>query len=191
VRTAYSLALLATTIGLVAGCGGSGGDSATGSITTASPATAPNADSATVSAPPSAPAVPEQLNFTAKTVSGAEFSGSTLAGKPAVLWFWAPWCATCQREAPGVAEAARSTSAVTFVGVAALDQVPAMQEFVDKYDIGFFTNIADVDGDVWQRFGVTAQPAFAFVSADGAVDIVRGTLSEQDLMSRVDALAKP
>jgi len=185
VRIAYSLALLATTVGLVAGCGGNGGESTSAT---------PKAESTGVSAPPPAapPAttVPEQLNFTAKTVSGADFSGSTLAGKPAVLWFWAPWCATCQREAPGVAEAARANSAVTFVGVAALDQVPAMQEFVDTYDIGFFTNIADVDGDVWQRFGVTAQPAFAFVGADGAVDVVRGTLSEGDLTTRVENLAK-
>ncbi len=182
VRIAYALALLGTTIGLVAGCGGTGGNSA--SVT---PSAAPEASSASSSAA----AVPEQLNFTAKTVNGPDFSGSTLAGKPAVLWFWAPWCPTCQREAPDVAKTARANPAVTFVGVAALDQLPAMQEFVDKYDVGFFTNIADVDGAVWQRFGVTAQPAFAFVSADGSVDVVRGTLSEPALSTRVATLTTP
>jgi len=182
VKTVYALALLGTTIGLVAGCGGTSGNSAS---------VAPSAPSGDVSAPSSAAAVPEQLNFTAKTVNGPDFSGSTLAGKPAVFWFWAPWCPTCQREAPGVAKVARANPEATFVGVAALDQVPAMQEFVDKYDVGFFTNIADVDGAVWQRFGVTSQPAFAFVSADGSVDVVRGTLSEPALSTRVSTLLKP
>lgn len=32
-----------------------------------------------------------QLGFTASTVDGASFDASTLAGKPAVLWFWAPF----------------------------------------------------------------------------------------------------
>jgi hypothetical protein len=33
--------------------------------------------------------VPDQLKFTAGTMDGGEFSGESLAGKPAVLWFWA------------------------------------------------------------------------------------------------------
>jgi hypothetical protein len=38
--------------------------------------------------------LPKQRSFTAKTVDGKEFSGESLTGKPAVLWFWAdelPW----------------------------------------------------------------------------------------------------
>ena len=48
-------------------------------------------------------AVPEELSFTAETIEGASFDGSSLAGKDAVLWFWAPWCTECRREAPFVA----------------------------------------------------------------------------------------
>lgn len=130
----------------------------------------------------------EQLQFTAKTVDGQDFSGQSLAGKPAVLWFWAPWCPTCQGEAPGVANAARANQAVTFIGVAALDQLPAMRAFVAKYGLGF-TNLADVDGSVWQHFGVTTQPAFAFIGKDGSVDVVKRELSDQDLAQRVTTLA--
>jgi thiol-disulfide isomerase/thioredoxin len=180
VRIKYALALLGT-VGLVAGCGGTDGDAST-----ATPSAAPAEQPATSSAP----AVPAELDFTATTVGGQEFSGQSLAGKPAVFWFWAPWCPTCQREAPDVAKVARANPDATFVGVAALDQEPAMQEFVDKYDLGF-TNIADVDGAVWQRFGVTAQPAFAFVGADGSVDVVRGTLGEPALSTRVSTLVNP
>jgi thiol-disulfide isomerase/thioredoxin len=124
-----------------------------------------------------------------ETVDGKQFSGASLAGKPVVMWFWAPWCPICQGEAPGVAAAAHANPAVSFVGVAALDQLPAMQQFVSKYDLGFFPNIADVDGAVWQKFGVTAQPAYAFIAPDGSVDTVRGTLSESDLTARIRTLA--
>lgn len=50
--------------------------------------------------------VNEKLQFTAATLTGDAFDGTSLAGTDAILWFWASWCPTCQAEAPGVAEAA-------------------------------------------------------------------------------------
>jgi thiol-disulfide isomerase/thioredoxin len=135
--------------------------------------------------------VADQLRFTAKTVDGADFSGDSLAGKPAVFWFWTPWCPKCQREASGVAAAARDNASVTFVGVAALDEVPAMRQFVERYGLGGFGHVADTDTAVWKRFGVTAQPAYAFVGRDGEVDVVTTQLSEQQLRDRVTAIAGP
>jgi thiol-disulfide isomerase/thioredoxin len=72
-----------------------------------------------------------------------------------LLWFWAPWCPKCEAEAPTIAEAAKNAGNVAFVGVAAQDEVPAMQDFVDRFDLGSFPHIADTDAAVWQRFGVT------------------------------------
>lgn len=134
--------------------------------------------------------VPAQLEFTAKTLDGQDFSGQSLLGKPAVLWFWAPWCPVCQREAPMVGQVAAAHPGVTFVGVAALDQLPAMRQFVDKYPVKGFTQLADTDGKVWAKFGVTHQPAYAFIGADGGVDVVKGSLAEPDLTQRVTALSK-
>ena len=146
--------------------------------------------SATTPASGTPAAVPEQLKFTAKTVDGKEVNGADLAGKPVVLWFWAPWCPKCQREAPGMAAAAKEHAGkVTFLGVAALDKVPAMQQFVQKYDLQSFQHIADEDSSVWKRFGVTAQPAYAFVGADGKVDVVTSQLSEEDLRQRLSTIA--
>jgi thiol-disulfide isomerase/thioredoxin len=179
VRTRYVLAVLTAAVGFVAGCGNVGQKAGA----------PPSAGSAAIPSPHTASAVPKELDFTAKTVDGSDFSGASLAGKPAVLWFWAPWCPVCQGEAPDIAEAAHDHPRVTFVGVAALDQLPAMQSFANKYGVGVFTNIADVSGAVWQRFGVTAQPAFAFVGADGAVEVVRRSVSEPELGTRVSALA--
>ncbi|CAM4105159.1 Soluble secreted antigen MPT53 precursor [Mycobacterium basiliense] len=133
--------------------------------------------------------VPEQLQFTAKTIGGQTFSGTSLAGKPAVLWFWTPWCPTCQHEAPIFGNVAAANSTVTFVGVGAQEQASAMQAFVDKYQLGSTTQLADSEGTVWSKFGVTQQPAWAFVGADGKVDVVKGTLSAQELTERVNELA--
>jgi hypothetical protein len=42
---------------------------------------------------------------------------------------------------------------------------------------------------VWAKFGVTQQPAYAFVTADGDIDVVGGSLPEAALTERVTTLA--
>jgi hypothetical protein len=49
---------------------------------------------------------------------------------------------------------------------------------------------SDVEGVVWQRFGVTGQPAWVFVDGEtGATELVYGALGDADLRARLDALA--
>ena len=185
-RRLPALALLVVVLG---GC--AGGDPAAGPAVTSevtSDVTAP--PSATQpGAPTSAAAeVPEQLRFTAKTLDGQDFDGASLAGKPAVLWFWAPWCPNCRAEAGDVAKIAQEhADRVRFVGVAAQDQVPAMQQFVDQYGVDF-AHLADTDAAVWRRFGVTYQPAYAFIDSSGRVEVVKQQLGGEELASRVAAL---
>ncbi|MCT2586768.1 redoxin domain-containing protein [Actinophytocola gossypii] len=184
-------------LGLVlAGCGnGETGDTAappepnvTSPVTSAvtgSPA-APAPDG--ISEPPvPADDVPELLRFEAKTIDGEVFEGKTLYGSPAVLWFWAPWCPNCQAEASTIADVAGGDG-VRFVGVAAQDQVPAMRDFVDRFGLGSFPHLADTSAEVWQRFGVTYQPAYAFVDSSGAVEVETDQLDADELRDRVRAL---
>src|SRR5690349_23138240 len=79
----------------------------------------------------------DRLQFTGTTLSGAPFNGASLQGRPAVLWFWTPWCPFCNQEAPSVSHVAAANPGVTFVGVAARSDVAAMQGFVSKYNLGF------------------------------------------------------
>ncbi|WP_306454825.1 hypothetical protein [Streptomyces sp. WZ.A104] len=53
-------------------------------------------------------------------MDGKPFDGSTLAGKPTVLWFWVPWCAKCKAQAADTA--ADHTGKANVVGVAGLDK---------------------------------------------------------------------
>ncbi|MGA8251664.1 MAG: redoxin domain-containing protein, partial [Mycobacterium sp.] len=84
---------------------------------------------------PRSAAADERLQFTATTLSGAPFNGASLQGKPAVLWFWTPWCPFCNAEAPGLSQVAAANPGVTFVGIAAHSDVGAMRSFVSKYNL--------------------------------------------------------
>ena len=133
----------------------------------------------------------DRLQFTATTLSGTPFDGASLQGKPAVLWFWTPWCPFCNQEAPTVSKVAAANPDVTFVGVAARSDTAAMQEFVKRHNLGF-TNLNDADGSLWTRFNVPWQPAYLFVTSDGTSSFVNNptsAMSEQDLAARVSALA--
>ncbi len=107
-----------------------------------------------------------------------------LAG-PAVLWFWAPWCPNCRAEAPDVAAVADS---VTVVGIAGRDELDAMRDFVTETGTGGFAHLADLDGALWQEFGVSYQPAYVFIDADGEQTLYLGTLGEDALRQRIAEL---
>jgi len=87
-----ALPVLAAT--LLVACGGSD-DSSSSDTAPAAPAT--TAPPATAAAEQPAPAVgdaatvPAALQFTAPLVGGGEIEMGALAGRPVLLWFWAPW----------------------------------------------------------------------------------------------------
>jgi thiol-disulfide isomerase/thioredoxin len=135
-------------------------------------------------------AAADRLLFTGTTLSGAPFNGASLQGKPAVLWFWTPWCPFCNAEAPGVSQVAAANPRVAFVGVAAHSDVGAMQDFVSKYHLNF-TDLNDADGSIWARYNVPWQPAYVFYRADGTSTFVNNptsAMSQQELSGRVAAL---
>lgn len=127
-------------------------------------------------------------DFTLATLDGATFDGQSLAGRPAVLWFWAPWCPKCLGQAKQVnALAADYAGKATVVGVAGLGSVPEMHEFVRLAKLTGFAQLADEHGVVWKRFGMTAQSTFVVLDAEGAVT-ARGNLDPAELPDRLDTL---
>jgi thiol-disulfide isomerase/thioredoxin len=137
-----------------------------------------------------APAAAADLNFTGTTLSGAPFNGASLQGKPAVLWFWTPWCPFCNQEAPNVSAVAAANPNVTFVGVSTRADVSAMANFASKYNLNF-TNLNDADGSIWAMFNVPWQPAYVFLRPDGSSTFVNNpvsAMSQQELTNRVQAL---
>jgi len=161
--------LLLGAVLLLAGCG----------TTAEEPASADGGSS-------SAEAAPASLRFTSQTLQGEPFDGAQLAGKPSVLWFWAPWCSTCRAQAAGVTGLAdRYEGRVTVVGVGGLADVHDIRDYARQ--VPGLTHLIDPDGSVWRHFGVTAQSTYVVLDAEGGV-VAEGYLDDHVLADKVAEL---
>ncbi|WP_432034259.1 redoxin domain-containing protein [Streptomyces antibioticus] len=165
-------AALAAAFLTVTACGsGDGSASADGAGTSASKASSPaqpTADSPDSGSGSPGAKAPEALNFSATTVDGRPFDAKTLAGKPTVLWFWAPWCPTCKGQAAETAKvAAAQQGKANVVGVAGLDKNAAMRAFVSDTGTGSFPHLSDEKGEVWKRFEITQQSSYVILDQSG------------------------
>ncbi|MEU7794263.1 redoxin family protein [Micromonospora tulbaghiae] len=191
---ATAAAVLAATLAAATACAaGPEGGAPAGAVAPESPAPAsPAPASPAVASPASASlaSVPATLSFTGKTLDGTAFNAATLAGRPVVLWFWAPWCATCASQAWTVAEIAPAyRDTVPVVGVAGLGEQKAMKSFVTEFDLGGTTQIDDRAGVLWRRFKVAEQSTFVVLDRTGRV-VHKGFLDGEALTRQVETLAR-
>jgi len=92
------------------------------------------------------------------------------AGKPTLLWFWAPHCTFCMREAPELlAFADAHGDAVHILGIGARDDLDLAHEFVDRTDTDTLAMLWDPSGETWIHYGVTNQPTVVVLSPEGEV----------------------
>ena len=128
--------------------------------------------------------------FSSTTLDGQSVTQANFEGKPTIMWFWAPWCSVCRAEAPTLAKVAdQLDGTVDVIGVAALGSVDEMNTFVSDTGIENFSQLADPDAKVWSVFGVASQPAFAFISADGSVEVVQGSIDKDEILERAATLS--
>ncbi|MET9971405.1 redoxin domain-containing protein [Streptomyces sp. NPDC006356] len=167
-RTLVPAALAATLLTLT-GCGTeSGSDADDDAGTSPSKTSAPAKSPSTSDAGDAGAAVPETLQFTGTTVDGKPFDAKTLAGRPTVLWFWAPWCPKCRAQAAETAKvAADYQGKANVLGVAGLDTNAAMKDFVSETKTDSFPQLSDEAGDVWKRFEITEQSRYVILDKNG------------------------
>ncbi len=163
--------MLAATVMVLAGCG-------TGTTASGDPTTDGGSSGSAAS-----PGQEADLSFTAETLDGASFDGETLAGEPAVLWFWAPWCPTCRAQAPSVSRLAEEYDGrVNVVGVGGLADTTDIRDFGEQ--VQGPVHLVDAEGAVWRHFGVTAQSTYVVLDAEGRV-VAEGYLDDQVLRDKV------
>jgi thiol-disulfide isomerase/thioredoxin len=132
--------------------------------------------------------VPAALAFTGTTLDGRPFDAAALAGRPAVLWFWAPWCATCAGQASTVTDAmAEYGDRLGVVSVGGLGDRAEKEDFVKDLQTGSVTNLDDPDGTLWRRFQVTRESTFVLLDRAGTV-VHSGYLDDVEFNQRVKAL---
>lgn len=125
--------------------------------------------------------------FDGTTLEGESFDGAQLEGKPAVLWFWAPWCPTCRAQIPNLTQLANNYDGeVAVVGVGGQDSEDAIRDIAA--DIPHLTHLIDDEGQVWSHFEVTAQSTYTVIGADGEIES-HGYLDDQELNDLVEQLA--
>ncbi len=193
VRSGVAAAVLAASLGLV-GCGVD--DEPTASEASSSPtvpAATPKSTPKSTPKPTPAeggearPVVPAVLEFTGRTVDGASFRGSSVAGKPVVLWFWAPWCAVCRSQAPDVtALSAKYGDDLAVIGIGSLDSGSAIAGFAD--DVPGPVHLSDPNGDLWKRFRIAQQSSFVVLDASGKEVLRTGYNDDDALADTLDSL---
>jgi peroxiredoxin/predicted small lipoprotein YifL len=187
-RALSTLSVLAAVALVVAGCGGEGSQDPADPPAGAAPTTA--AEPPTVAPDTSGPAeIPETLAFQAPTVDGGELDAATLAGQPVVFWFWAAWCPRCAAFAGDLRQvAAEYEGRAHVVGVAGLGSgADGMREFIAQHELDGFPHLADDEGAVWVRFGVTVQEYLVILDSSGGI-VHEGPLSAQELRDQLAAL---
>jgi len=144
--------------------------------------------SQTAAGPAAGAATGDPLSFSGETIDGEAFEGASLAGRPAVLWFWAPWCPTCRGQVPAVTAAAQEYGdEVAFVGVGSLDDDEAIEGFAADAEAAGLTQLSDPDGEVWRHFGITEQSVYVVLDADGEI-VSDGYLDNDELADVVAGL---
>ncbi len=129
--------------------------------------------------------------FKGTTLTGTNFSGAELAGKPAVLWFWAPWCVKCLVAAPDVRALANSFKGkVKVIGIPGLAPVNDMKQFVKKTRTSNFVHLPDADGAIWLHFEIPVQSSFIFMTSNGTISRQLGSISKSELFKRTRQLIK-
>ncbi len=130
-------------------------------------------------------------DFKGATLTGTNFSGAELVGKPAVLWFWAPWCPICRAEAPDLVALANSFKGkVIIIGVPGRAPVNDMKQFVKETKTSNFVHLPDTDGTIWTRFQIPGNPSFIFLTSKGIATRQIGAISKSDLFKRTRQLLK-
>jgi thiol-disulfide isomerase/thioredoxin len=108
------------------------------------------------------------------TPSGARLALKAFRNRPLVINFWATWCAPCVKEMPELDRFAHAFSGQGWqvLGVA-IDQLPAVQAFLQRTPVGFPIVLADpAEGLPWLRRLGNANGGLPFsvqVGADGRI----------------------
>ncbi|MFE6227776.1 redoxin family protein [Streptomyces sp. NPDC057854] len=130
----------------------------------------------------------EGLKFTASTLDSQPFDGTTLAGKPTVLWFWEPSCSACRAQAPEVTLTADlHDGSASVVGVAGAGGSAFLKEFATSTGTHYLRHLADPDKKVWSRFAVTKPGTYVLLDASGKV-VMRGADLDGRLAKEVSRL---
>jgi cytochrome c biogenesis protein CcmG/thiol:disulfide interchange protein DsbE len=100
---------------------------------------------------------------------GAPVSLDGLAGRPAVINFWATWCIPCLDEHAVLIEAARSSQGdAHYLGIVYEDDADRVRAFLRQRGAAY-PSLLDADGKTAIAYGIFGVPETFFVDARGRI----------------------
>lgn len=100
---------------------------------------------------------------------GATVSLAGLAGRPAVINFWATWCIPCLEEHGVLNDAARAAQGkAQFVGVVYEDDEERVRAFLRQRGVAY-PSLIDPEGQTAIAYGIFGVPETFFVDAQGRI----------------------
>lgn len=137
--------------------------------TTDASAPAPTATTAPPLPPPPCADADCLPAFRATTIDGQPVTHADLAGKVALVMFWASWCEPCTQEGPGLSEvfASRGPEGFTLLGFSKDQASDAdLRVFRDRHKLTY--PIAKLDAATDKAFGAPPElPTFVLYGRDG------------------------
>ena len=116
----------------------------------------------------SGPPLPD-LSIERLDVDG-QFALASLADaeRPTLLGFWAPWCGTCNHEAPAIGQlAAEAGDELTVVAIGGRDLPASGRAFVERHALRTPIVLFDEPLEVWSAYTIPGQPAGVLLDRRG------------------------
>ena len=110
----------------------------------------------------------------------------SLRGKPAVVNFWASWCAPCRKEAPHLQRFyERNRGRVAVVGVSYTDDLAGAKRFIARHG-WTFPNLSDPEGLAGSKWQLVGLPITVILDSSGQIAArLRGPQTEASLSEAV------
>jgi thiol-disulfide isomerase/thioredoxin len=121
--------------------------------------------------------------------ASAEFTLSTLRGKPVVLNFWATWCPPCRAELPELnAASERLKGEVVIAGVNQAEARADVEAFAQDLDLSFPIPL-DEAATVSQAYRIRSLPTTFFIDRSGVIRRIQvGPVTEATLAQHLETI---
>ncbi|MDR7521171.1 MAG: TlpA disulfide reductase family protein [Armatimonadota bacterium] len=127
--------------------------------------------------------------FSLPALGGGTFSAADLKGKPAVVNFFASWCASCWAEIPRIQRAFQDHKAqgLQVLGIGVLDSEDSLRWMVDKLRITYPTVYDPSGHTVVKILHLRSMPTTLFVDRQGVVRARWQGFLDQETLRRLIA----
>lgn len=141
------------------------------------------------SQPSRAADLPPLPAFSLRAFAGGRISNQAVAGKPAVINFFASTCPFCIHEMPAFERVhVRTRDDVAFLGVALRDSEGAARQLAKQTGVTYPLAFDDT-GDFYRDLRAVGMPVTVFVLADGRIALTHsGPLDEEQLRQAIDQM---